>query len=182
LLIADAVVSMRYASADNFVGRAVYPVNRCLLRRRVANKLATAALELRQQHRRVLLWDCYRPASIQTEFWRLQPDPRYVAKPVFAADGTPRFGSRHSRGAAVDIGLADDHGQALAMPTAHDEFSSRAHRTAALRSAAAGEFKVLDHAMRAAGFLGIATEWWHFDENGADQFQMSDVALEPLEP
>ncbi len=110
LIIPDAVIAMRYAIADNFVGRIIYPVNRCLLRRTVATQLAAAATTLRAEQRRLWLWDCYRPASIQKEFWKLMPDPRYVAKPTFATDGTPRSGSRHSRGAAVDIGLANQAG------------------------------------------------------------------------
>ena len=177
-VVPDAVIAMRYAIADNFVGRAVYPVNRCLLRRAVAKQLVAAATTLRVAQRRLLLWDCYRPASIQKEFWKLMPDPRYVAKPTFASDGTPRSGSRHSRGAAVDIGLADATGAPLPMPSAHDDFSSRAHRSNAPRSAAASDYRLLDAAMTAAGFVGIATEWWHYDGAGADHFPMADTPLQ----
>lgn len=176
--IPDAVIAMRYAIADNFVGRAVYPVNRCLLRRAVAKQLIAAATSLRSAQRRLLLWDCYRPASIQKEFWKLMPDPRYVAKPTYAADGTPRSGSRHSRGAAVDIGLADAAGAPVPMPSAHDDFSSRAHRSNAARSAAASDYRLLDAAMTRAGFVGIATEWWHYDGAGADHFSMADTPLQ----
>ena len=168
---------MRYAIADNFVGRIIYPVNRCLLRRTVAMQLAAAATTLRADQRRLWLWDCYRPASIQKEFWKLMPDPRYVAKPTFAADGTPRSGSRHSRGAAVDIGLANQAGELLPMPSAHDEFSRRAHRSVAARSPAAADYTLLNTAMIAAGFTGIATEWWHYDSTKADGFAMADTPL-----
>ena len=170
---------MRYAIADNFVGRIIYPVNRCLLRRTVATQLAAAATTLRTDQRRLWLWDCYRPASIQKEFWKLLPDPRYVAKPTFATDGTPRSGSRHSRGAAVDIGLANQAGELLPMPSAHDEFSRRAHRSVAARSPAAAAYTILNTAMIAAGFTGIATEWWHYDSTKADGFAMADTPLAP---
>nr|MBP9087636.1 D-alanyl-D-alanine carboxypeptidase family protein [Kofleriaceae bacterium] len=185
LIIPDAVIAMRYAIANNFVGRIVYPVNRCLLRRAVATQLAAAALTLRADQRRLWLWDCYRPASIQKEFWKLMPDPRYVAKPTFAADGTPRSGSRHSRGAAVDIGLANQAGELLPMPSAHDEFSRQAHRVVAARSPAAADYALLNTAMTAAGFTGITTEWWHYDSNKAGAFAMADTPLtasEPTEP
>ena len=42
-LVPDAVLDVRYASADNFVGRRLYPEARCLLRRPVAERLARAA-------------------------------------------------------------------------------------------------------------------------------------------
>ena len=175
LIIPDAVIAMRYAIADNFVGRIIYPVNRCLLRRAVATQLAAAAATLRADQRRLWLWDCYRPATIQQEFWKLLPDPRYVAKPTFTADGTPLSGSRHSRGAAVDIGLANKAGELLPMPSAHDEFSRRAHRNVAARSPAAADYTLLNAAMTSAGFTGIATEWWHYDSDKAASFAMADT-------
>ena len=98
-LIPDAVLDLRYATADNFTGDVLYPQATCKLRRAVAARLAKAAALLRAQDRRLLLWDCYRPASIQTELWRRVPDERYVAN--------PKKGSRHSRGAAIDLALVD---------------------------------------------------------------------------
>src|SRR5688572_15660915 len=79
--IPDAVIDMRYATADNFTGAVLYPVARCLVRAEVGERLAAAADALRAQGHRILLWDCYRPASIQRELWRRVPDARYVAEP-----------------------------------------------------------------------------------------------------
>src|SRR5213075_3589390 len=78
-VIPDAVLDMHYATEDNFTGKQVYPVARCKLRRAVATRLAKAAKTLRAKHRRLLIWDCYRPKSIQEVFWKLVPDERYVA-------------------------------------------------------------------------------------------------------
>src|SRR5262249_21344003 len=114
----------RYATADNFTGKPLYPVGRCKLRRAVAARLAVAAKALRAQERRLVLWDCYRPKSIQEELWKRVPDPRYVAD--------PRVGSKHGRGAAVDVSLADTAGAPVAMPTKFDDFSEAAHRARAL--------------------------------------------------
>jgi len=96
-VIPDAVIDMRYATAGNFAKQKVYPVAVCKLRRAVATRLAKAAAALRKEKRRMLIWDCYRPTSVQEVFWKLVPDERYVAN--------PKQGSRHSRGAAVDLGL-----------------------------------------------------------------------------
>ena len=168
-LIPDAVMDLRYATKDNFVGEAVYPKAVCKLRRSVAKRLARAAKILRAEKRRLVIWDCYRPSSIQAAFWKLVPDERYVANPA--------KGSRHSRGAAVDLALADKDGTLLAMPTAFDDFSENAHRKASLAGNAGREAKRLEAAMTRVGFVGMPTEWWHFDAPDASKYALSDVPL-----
>lgn len=168
-VIPDAVIDLRYATADNFTGAALYPAATCKLRRAVAARLAVAARQLRKQHRRIVLWDCYRPTSVQAELWKRVPDPSYVAD--------PKVGSRHSRGAAVDVALADEDGMLLAMPTAFDEFGKAAHRRRALAGANGAEARRLDAAMRRAGFLGMPTEWWHYDAPDSANYPLSNEPL-----
>jgi D-alanyl-D-alanine dipeptidase len=168
-LIPDAVIDMRYATADNFTGKVVYPVARCKLRRSVATRLARAAATLRKQQRRLLVWDCYRPTSVQEAFWKLVPDERYVAN--------PKKGSRHSRGAAVDLGLVDLDGKPVVLPTKFDDFSEAAHRDRALAGDSGAEAKRLEKAMKAAGFVGMPTEWWHFDAPDAAKFSLANDPL-----
>jgi D-alanyl-D-alanine dipeptidase len=168
-VVPDAVLDMRYATEDNFTGKAVYPVAHCKLRRSVAARLAKAAATLRKHDRRLLIWDCYRPKSIQEVFWKLVPDERYVAD--------PKKGSRHSRGAAVDVGLVDKDGKAVTLPTKFDDFSEAAHRTKALKGSTGAEARTLEAAMKKAGFVGMPTEWWHFDAPDAAKFSLSDEPL-----
>jgi zinc D-Ala-D-Ala dipeptidase len=168
-VVPDIVLDLRYATADNFTGEVLYPVARCKLRRAVATRLARAAKRLRAQNRRLLVWDCYRPRSIQAELWQRVPDPRYVAD--------PKLGSRHNRGAAIDLGLADLDGNPVALPTAFDDFSASAHRKRALAGTRGAEARRLDKAMRAAGFIGLATEWWHYDAPDAAKYALSDEPL-----
>lgn len=168
-MIPDAVIDIRYATKDNFTGEQLYPVARCKLRRAVATRLARAAKLLRAKHRRLLVWDCYRPTSIQDTLWKLVPDERYVAN--------PKQGSRHSRGAAVDVGLVDADGNAVTLPTKFDEFSEAAHRVNALKGDPGREARTLEAAMKRAGFVGMPTEWWHFDASDAAKYPLSDEAL-----
>ena len=168
-VIPDAVLDMRYAAEDNFTGKQVYPVARCKLRRSVATRLAKAANLLRAKHRRLLIWDCYRPKSIQEAFWKLVPDERYVAN--------PKKGSRHSRGAAVDVALVDEDGKPVVLPTKFDDFSEAAHRKQALVGDAGAEARTLETAMKRAGFVGMPTEWWHYDAPDAAKFALSDDPL-----
>ena len=168
-VIADAVIDMRYATDDNFMGKKLYPVARCKLRRAVAARLARVAAALRAQDRRLLLWDCYRPTSIQKEMWRRVPDPRYVAD--------PRVGSKHGRGAAVDVALVDRDGKPVVLPTKHDEFSEAAHRDHALVGDAGIEARRLEKAMVDEGFRPMPTEWWHFDAPDFASYALSDEPL-----
>jgi D-alanyl-D-alanine dipeptidase len=149
-------VDMRYATPNNFTKRAVYTDTRCRLRRDVARRLGRVQAALGARGFGLKVFDCFRSLAVQRIFWNLHPDPRYVAD--------PRRGSRHNRGAAVDLTLVTAAGVELPMPTAWDEANEKAHRDyqrlppALLRNRA-----ILEDAMVHEGFLPLPTEWWHFD-------------------
>lgn len=168
-VIPDAVIDMRYASANNFVGEVLYPRATCKLRRAVAERLAKAAALLRAQERRLLVWDCYRPRSVQQVLWDRAPDKRYVAD--------PKHGSRHSRGAAIDLAIVDQDGAPVTLPTEFDDFTKAAHRVNALAGKRGVEAKRLATAMQRAGFVGIALEWWHYDAPDSARYPLSDEPL-----
>src|SRR5687767_15673237 len=70
----------------------------------------------------LLISDASRPCSVTKMFWAATPDNLRH----FVAD--PRAGSRHNRGAAVDLTLYDlQTGQPIEMPGGYDEFSSRSY-------------------------------------------------------
>ncbi len=167
--VPDAVLDLRYATANNFTGEVLYPKAVCKLRRAVAQRLARAAKVLRAQQRRLLVWDCYRPRSIQELLWKRVPDERYVAD--------PKKGSRHNRGAAIDVGLVDTDGNPVTLPTGFDDFTEAAHRDHALVGDKGAEAKRLEEAMTKAGFVGMPTEWWHFDAPDSSKFALSDEPL-----
>ena len=172
-------LDMRYASERNFTKVAIYPVARCLLRRDAAERLARVQKALRAEGVGLMMWDCYRPFSVQKKFWKLVPDERYVAEPVADAAGRPVKGSKHNRGAAVDLTLVDRDGRPLEMPTDHDDFSPRAHRNSKSASATARDNAArLERAMTAEGFAPLDTEWWHFDAPGWQAYPLSDQPLE----
>jgi D-alanyl-D-alanine dipeptidase len=168
-LVPDAVLDVRYATAENFVGRRLYPEARCLLRRPVAERLARAASRLRERGFRLRLYDCYRPLSVQREMWQAFPRRGYVASPA--------QGSNHNRGAAVDVGLATADGGEVEMPTAYDAFERRAHASArdGVSPAARRNRGALRRAMEAEGFRVNPMEWWHFDAPEARGAPVLDV-------
>ena len=104
-LIPGIRLDIRYATVNNFTQRKLYPIARCYLRKRVAERLAEVQQELQAQGLGLKAFDCYRPLSIQKQLWALLPDERYVID--------PRKGSRHNRGAAVDVTLVDVKGNEL---------------------------------------------------------------------
>lgn len=170
------VLDIRYATDDNFTGEALYPVARCLLRRRVAEALAGVQADLEKRGLGLMLWDCYRPFSAQERLWARVPDRRYVARPV-RNNGRPVSGSKHSRGAAVDATLVSAAGQPLTMPTGYDDFTPRAHRDAEVGPIAEKNRERLERAMVGHGFAPIATEWWHFDAPGWRSYPLVDEPL-----
>jgi len=168
----DAVLDIRYATADNLTGRPLYAVARCLLLPDVADRLTRAAAALRRQGFRLVLFDCYRPLSVQRQLWKAMPRRGYVADPA--------TGSHHNRAAAVDLSLADRAGRPVEMPTGYDAFEPRARAwaTAGVTPAARRHREALRVAMTAAGFAVNPMEWWHFDAPGAAALPLLDVPLD----
>ena len=149
-------IDLRYATSNNFLGKVLYTDSRCFVRRQVAYKLRAVQDELMQSDMGLVVFDGYRPLRVQREMWRLVPNPDYVADPA--------KGSRHNRGAAVDVALVDLDGNPLRMPTEFDDFSPAAHRDSVVDDPIARENReILTRVMQSHGFIGLPTEWWHFD-------------------
>jgi D-alanyl-D-alanine dipeptidase len=164
------VVDMRYATPDNFTGQTLYPEAECLLCEPAAHRLARVQAKLAKKGLGLKVWDCYRPVSVQKKLWDRVPDDRYVAN--------PQKGSRHNRGASVDLTLVDKKGRELSMPTKFDEFSEKAHRDFMdLPSDVLKNRQTLEDAMVSEGFVPLPTEWWHFDEPDWRNFALRDEPL-----
>jgi D-alanyl-D-alanine dipeptidase len=167
-LVPDAVVDLRYATADNFMKKQVYPDGaRCLLLARSAKLLATAAEALRAQGFRLRLYDCYRPHSVQYELWKVMPKPGYVAD--------PKTGSNHNRGGAVDLSLVTLDGKDVEMPSGYDFFGRAAHHAFTGGTASSRVNRdLLRAAMEAVGFKPNPLEWWHYDLPDAAKYPLRD--------
>ncbi len=169
--IPDAMLDLRYATENNFLGKKVYPDGaRCLLRPETMERLQKAADALREKGYRIRLYDCFRPRSVQWEMWKILPKPGYVAD--------PRKGSHHNRGTAVDLGLSTPDGREVEMPTPFDTFSRAAHHGYAGASKAAIRHReLLREAMERAGFRKNRMEWWHYSLPNAGRLPVLDEPL-----
>jgi len=149
-------VDLPYSRTDNFFRQKFYTDARALLRPATAKKLAAAEAEFEKLGLHLKVWDAWRPLSVQREMWKVLPDSRYVANPA--------RGSRHNRGAAVDVTLMKG-GRELEMPTRFDDFTPRAYADATDVSDAAKRNRAqLRTVMERHGFEALKTEWWHFDD------------------
>jgi zinc D-Ala-D-Ala dipeptidase len=170
----DIQLDMRYATSNNFLKQAVYPHATCLLRSATATRLAKVQAALAAVDRGLKIFDCYRPLSVQRQMWAILPDAKYVAN--------PKTGSRHNRGAAVDVSLVDAAGKPLAMPSEFDDFSDRASANGQNGSSTAKHNRQqLQTAMKQQGFTGINSEWWHFDDPDWRRYELLDQAF-PIAP
>ena len=161
-VVPDAIVDLRYATANNFVGVQLYPADaRCLVHESLAPGLATAAAALRAQGFTVVFWDCYRPHEVQVRMFAAVPDPAWVAKPG-------PYSRSHETGRSVDVTLAAG-GRLVEMGTGFDDFSPRAtaYATEGVSALAQANRARLRNAMAAGGLTVYSGEWWHFDGPGA---------------
>ena len=174
--IPGIVLDIRYATTNNFTGQQLYPFSKCYLRRAAAEKLRAAQVELATMGYGLKIFDGYRPLSVQWKMWEVFPQPGYVAD--------PRKGSRHNRGAAVDVTLIRlDSGAELLMPTPYDDFTERAHRNFNdLPAEVIHNRELLEQVMTKHGFVGLPTEWWHFDDRDWRRYPILDVPVTTESP
>ena len=155
-LSSDFVFDTKYATPDNFLKQAVYECGECYLRKKTAEALVKANEEFKTLGYRIKLFDCYRPLEVQKKMWKILPGTHYVANPA--------KGSKHNRGAAVDLTLVDKDGNELDMGTPFDFFGEKAHHTCTtLPKKVLENRKLLKDILNKYNFKSIYSEWWHYE-------------------
>lgn len=167
---------LRYATADNFMGTAFYRKARAYLQQPAARAVVAAHQALADEGLGLVVYDAYRPWFVTRMFWDATPAhlKQFVADPV--------RGSRHNRGAAVDVGLFDrSTGAVLPMPSGYDEFTERAYAdypggTARQRA----HRDLLRNVMESHGFAVYPYEWWHFDHADWRSYPILNLTFEEI--
>ena len=168
-------VDLRYATPDNFVGRDLYSPYDCAwlhIDAAAALERAVAWLAQRKPGHTLLVLDALRPQRVQEQLWAALEGTELR---MYLAD--PARGSIHSFGMALDLTIVDAAGNELDMGSGFDELSERSHPALEARMLEAGEIQphhvenraLLREAGFQAGFVGINSEWWHFDCGNRDQ-------------
>ncbi|MFM7646043.1 MAG: M15 family metallopeptidase [Sphingomonadales bacterium] len=171
------VYDIRYASFNNFTGKALYPAKTkvCYLRKPAAEALARVALSLQKMGLGLKIFDSYRPYGVTEAFWKLIGDERYVAHPA--------KGSGHNRGIAVDLTLIDlNTQQELNMGTGFDNFSDTAHHSfTGLSLSVLQNRRILREEMIRQGFQPLETEWWHYAFLSSTNFPVLNIPFKKLD-
>ena len=165
------VVDLRYSTNNNFLGLDMYgDFNNCYLQPDVAEKLKCSQeiLKSRFPFYNLIIFDAVRARSIQRKMWDTIDVP-YCERSKYVSN--PNNGSLHNFGAAVDVSIIDAHGIELDIGTAYDYFGELAYPREEERMIEEGKLthiqllnrKLLREVMESGGFMGITTEWWHFN-------------------
>jgi len=169
-------LDIRYAGSGNFLGTPVYSSARAFLQRPAAEALVRAHRRLRALGYGLLIHDGYRPWYVTRMFWEATPPEQHE----FVAN--PANGSRHNRGAAVDLTLYELRtGRPVEMPGTYDEFSRRSYPNyPGGTSRQRWHRELLRNAMEAEGFAVFSSEWWHFDYQDWRLYHIGNATFEEL--
>jgi len=173
--IAGIAVDLRYAGPNNFVGRDLYsPFDCAWLHVEAAAALEAAVAWLARQApgHTLLVLDALRPQQVQQQLWDALAG---TGLQMYLAD--PARGSIHSYGMALDVTILDPQGRELDMGTGFDDMTDLSHPALEEGFMVAGKLseaqvdnrRLLRGALFGAGFVGISTEWWHFDCGDRDR-------------
>jgi D-alanyl-D-alanine dipeptidase len=171
-------LEVRYATSNNLFGTPFYPQARAFLQRPAAEALARVSAALRPRGYGLLVHDGYRPWYVTKMFWDASPEDKHV----FVAD--PAQGSKHNRGAAVDLTLYDlATGAPVEMVSTYDETSPRAYPDyPGGTSRQRWHRELLRRAMEAERFTVYDAEWWHFDYADWKQYAIGNVDFAQMPP
>jgi D-alanyl-D-alanine dipeptidase len=156
------IVDLKYATPNNFTGSRIYDFNTAIARAGTVRKLTQASHLLKQQGFRLKIWDAYRPVSAQQKLFDVTPDPTWVAQP------DPNFS--HQKGVTFDLTLCELDGTEIPMQSGFDDFSEKATRHYRRKPYQEHNYRLLDTAMRQAGFVGYENEWWDYRDTDMDTY------------
>lgn len=168
-------IDLKYATADNLTGAPIYREARCLLHKDAVAALAKSISIAQLAGLSLVVYDAYRPQQAQSILWDVCPDPQYVVDVA--------IGSNHSRGTAIDVTLMDANGQVLDMGAGFDEMHDRSHAYHPSVPPQAQRNRLLLNAiMFGGGFVGISSEWWHFELPAAAKYLLLDDCIACFSP
>jgi zinc D-Ala-D-Ala dipeptidase len=170
-------LDIRYATSNNFTGKAVFPEARAFLQRPAAEALLSAHRWLKRQGYGLVIYDAYRPLSVTKLFWEITPPE----KRMFVAN--PSNGSMHNRGCAVDVGLYElQTGRAVQMPSDFDETSERSSITYKGGTVEQRERRdLLRKAMEREGCFSVyRREWWHYSFKDSREYAVLDIPFSEI--
>lgn len=168
-------IDIRYATENNFTKTRIYTSPKAYLRKPAAEALKKVQKDLKKEGLGIVIYDAYRPYAATLYFYEVYKDTVFVA--------SPRTGSIHNRGCAVDLGLIDlKTGRYIEMPTEFDSFTKEAAAYYPdLSPAQIANRKKLQQVMVRHGFDIYEDEWWHFNYGDREKYKLMDIPFEELD-
>jgi zinc D-Ala-D-Ala dipeptidase len=156
----DIILDLRYATANNVCGHAMYTHPFAYLHPDAARALEKAIQIAKSIDLKIKIWDTFRPLEVQKYMFDKFPSD----DPTSGFVSNPENGAiPHCRGVAIDLTLCDLSGNELEMGTDFDEFSSLAfHASTEISQEAQKNRLILAGIMSLAGFDFYRHEWWHY--------------------
>lgn len=175
----DVKISMKLSTSDTSIGEPFYNSNLCLLQYDTVQKLMYAISLFAKDGYKVVIYDAYRPTSVQQKWFDVVRVHKWVANPKIGMGGV------HDRGTAIDMSLIDADGNELEMPTPMHTFTEASARTSPTMSdTARANMEYMTNVMVSSGFTYINSEWWHFQCVNTKDYLPTDHPIDeiPLVP
>lgn len=172
------IEDIRYASSNNFLGRAAdgYQTGKAILTLQAALALKSANDKFKTLGFNIIVYDCYRPKRAVEDFWKWANDiqdtkmkymyyPDYADKTKLFSDGFIAQYSKHSRGSTVDLSLVDLKNNGLVnMGSIFDFFGPVSYTiNDSISEDAQKNRLMLKDTMHEFGFNHYSKEWWHYE-------------------
>lgn len=171
----DVKISMKLSTYDTTIKEPFYSRNLCMLQYDVIAKLAKAIEIFKKDGYTVVIYDAYRPTSVQQRWFDVVRVHKWVADPSIGMGGI------HDRGAAIDMSLIDTKtGVELEMPTPMHTFTEASSRSAPMTDTARRNMDYMLKVMVSCGFTYINSEWWHFQDVNTQYYLPTDHPIDDI--
>lgn len=175
----DLVVSMQLSTSETTIGEPFYNTNLCMVQYDLIPMIQKAVELLEKDGYRMVIYDAYRPTSVQQRWFDVVRVHKWVADPSIGMGGV------HDRGTALDISIIDMDGNLVEMPTPMHTFTEEAARNSpTMTQTARSNMNYLLDIMTECGFAHINSEWWHFQDVDTKYYLPTDHPIDsiPLVP
>jgi len=171
----DLVVSMKLSTSETTIGEPFYNTNLCMVQYDLIPMIRKAAELFAKDGYRIVIYDAYRPTSVQQRWFDVVRVHKWVADPSIGMGGV------HDRGTALDISLIDTNGNLLEMPTPMHTFTEESARSSpTMTQTARDNMNYMLNVMLQCGFTYINSEWWHFQDIDTKYYLPTDHPIDSI--
>lgn len=172
----DIKVSMKLATSETSISEPFYQKNICMVQYDILPQLKKAIEIFRNDGYMIVIYDAYRPTSVQQRWFDVVRVHKWVADPSIGMGGI------HDRGTALDISLIDiSTGEELEMPTPMHTFTEESARSSdAMTDTARANMDYMMNVMVSCGFTYINSEWWHFQTADTQYYLPTDHPIDTI--